>query len=249
MACLPPGALMVKPHYRRPTGPLAAGSCRLARHKLFRRISHSPVVQFHNRPCGIDLQQFEGQAFATDGAKHLVGGFVYAVAEALVIHLNFEARFAAAYRLHDRLQPDEDLVPVVLGAFEGGPGIDDLSPCDIDEVDCKAVGGNGALRKPKHLGASVDPRQLATAGADPMPAGGQGPFKTAVPVEQDGFELLHADPLEAEQRHDALPEQRRNPGPRAGDHGDDDQGKCYRPQKFTHAFPSLAMFFIWLTTL
>ena len=110
------------------------------------------------------------------------------------------------------------------------------------------VRGDGALRKSKHLGPQVDPHQLAAAGADPVPAGRQGLFKTAVPVEQDGLELLHAEPVEAEQRHGPLPEQRRNPGPRTGDHGDDDQKECYRAQKFTHFFPSPAVFFNSLAT-
>src|SRR5439155_14463535 len=53
----------------------------LARHELFRRKSHSPAVQFHDGPCGIDLQQFECQAFATNGAQHLARGLLRAVAE------------------------------------------------------------------------------------------------------------------------------------------------------------------------
>ena len=69
-----------------------------------------------------------------------------------------------------------------------------------------------------------------------------GPFQNGRSGTAGGFKLLYGEAIEAEQRHGAPPEQRRNPGPRTGDHGDDDQKKCYRAQKFTHVFPSLAVF-------
>jgi hypothetical protein len=75
------------------------------------------------------------------------------------------------------LQAHADLVPVILRAFEGGPGIDDLGPDDIGEVEGKAVRRNGALVEPKDFGTAIDPRDLPAAGADPVPAGGQGLFK------------------------------------------------------------------------
>ena len=168
----------------------------------------------------------------------MAGRLLRAVAERVVVGLDFQPRLAAAHRLHHGLHAHADFVAVVLRAFESRAGIDDLGAHHIGEVEGKTVGRRGALAEPENFGTAVDPRDLPAAGANAVPPGRQGPVETAVAIEQHGLELLDDDPVVPDQRHEAFAQQRGNPGPRAGNHGDHDQSEGNRAQQFTHVSSS-----------
>ena len=174
-------------------------------HGCLRRDSRPLGVQFDGGPGDIHLHQLECQAFAADRAEHLAGRLLHAVAEGLVIRLDFQARLCGCTSPSPPIAGACDLVAVILRAFEGWPW-DRRSGSARHRSRLRAkrsVETAPWLSRRFRDGGRSAP-DLPAAGADPVPAGRQGLFKPAVAVEQHGLELLDADPVEADQRHDAF---------------------------------------------